>query len=90
MSKTCVNFFLFGINLDNNEIGPFLEIFQCVEVHFLIKYLCLPLYFKKLKREELQPLINSLLKRLSGWRGKLLSLEARRLLIQTVLASIPI
>jgi hypothetical protein len=81
---------LIGINIDSVEMNPFLEIFQCVEGHFPIKYLGLPLHFEKLKREELQPLVDSLLKRLSGWRGKLLSLEARRLLIQTVLASIPI
>jgi hypothetical protein len=81
---------LIGINLDNMEMSPFLEIFQWVEGHFPIKYLGLALHFEKLKREELQPLIDNLLKRLSGWRGKLLSLEARRLLIQTVLASIPI
>jgi hypothetical protein len=61
-----------------------------VEGHFPIKYLGLPLHFEKLKRDDLQPLIDNLLKRMAGWRGKLLSLEARRLLIQTVLASIPI
>jgi hypothetical protein len=81
---------LIGINIDSSEISPFLEIFQCVEGHFPIKYLGLPLHFEKLKSEDLQPLIDSLLKRMTGWRGKLLSLEARRLLIQTVLASIPI
>jgi hypothetical protein len=81
---------LIGINIDSVDMSPFLEIFQCVEGHFPIKYLGLPLHFEKLKREELQPLVDSLLKRLSGWRGKLLSIEARRLLIQTVLASIPI
>jgi hypothetical protein len=80
---------LIGINLDSSEISPFLEILQCVEGHFPIKYLGLPLHFEKLKREELQPLIDSLLKQMAGWRGKLLSLEARRLLIQIVLASIP-
>jgi hypothetical protein len=81
---------LIGINVDNMEMSPFLEIFQCVEGHFPMRYLGLPLHFEILKSEELQPLVDSLLKRLSGWRGKLLSLEARRLLIQTVLASIPI
>jgi hypothetical protein len=61
-----------------------------VEGHFPIKYLGLSLHFEKLKMEDLQHLIDSLLKRMIGWRGKLLSLEARRLLIQTVLVSIPI
>jgi hypothetical protein len=46
---------LIGINVDNMEMSPFLEIFQCVEGHFPIKYLGLPLHFEKLKREELQP-----------------------------------
>jgi hypothetical protein len=69
---------------------PFLKKNLCVEGHFPIKYLGFPLHFEKLKRKDLQHLIDSLLKRMTGWRGKLLSLEARGLLIQTVLASIPI
>jgi hypothetical protein len=55
-----------------------------------IVYLGLPLHFSKLKREDLQPLVDSLLSRMAGWRGKLLSLEAKRILIQTVLSSIPV
>jgi hypothetical protein len=81
---------LIGINLEENEITPYFEIFQCVEGHFPIKYIGMPLHFEKIKREDLQPLIDSFLKRMAGWRGKLLSLEARRLLIQTILESIPI
>jgi hypothetical protein len=53
---------LIGINMDSVEMSPFLEIFQCVEGHFPIKYLGLPLHFEKLKREELQPLVDSFLK----------------------------
>jgi hypothetical protein len=81
---------LIGINLDENEISPYLEIFQCVEIHFPIKHLGLPLHFEKLKREDLQPLIDRLLERMAGSRGKLLSLEAKRLVVQTIVASIPI
>jgi hypothetical protein len=55
-----------------------------------MKYLGVPLHFEKLRREDLQPLIDSLLSRMAGWRGKLLSSEAKRILIQTCLASIPI
>jgi hypothetical protein len=81
---------LIGINLEQDEISPYLEIFQCVEGYFPIKYLGQSLHFKKLKREDLQPLIDTLLKRITGWRGKLLPLEAKRLLIQTALAIISI
>jgi hypothetical protein len=81
---------LISINMTLEETHPFLEIFQCVAGQFPIKYLGLPLHFEKLKREDLQPLIDSLLKRVAGWRGKLLSLEAKRILIQTVMSSIPI
>jgi hypothetical protein len=30
-----------------------------------------PLHFEKLRREDLQPLLDSLLSRMAGWRGKL-------------------
>jgi hypothetical protein len=81
---------LMAINLTSEEIKPFLEIFQCVAGKFPMKYLGVPLHFEKLRREDLQPLIDSLLSRMAGWRGKLLSSEAKRILIQTCLASIPI
>src|SRR3954467_3050153 len=45
---------------------------------------------KKLRREDIQPLIDKILKRIAGWRGKLLSYAARLTLIKTCLASIPI
>jgi hypothetical protein len=81
---------LMAVNMENDELAPFLDIFQCVAGKFRVKYLGLPLHFSKLKREDLQPLVDSLLSRMAGWRGKLLSLEAKRILIQTVLSSIPI
>jgi hypothetical protein len=55
-----------------------------------MKYLGIPLHFEKLKREDLQPLIDSLLSRMAGWRGKLLSSEAKKIPIHTCMASIHI
>jgi hypothetical protein len=81
---------LMAINLSSEDLKPFLDIFQCVAGKFPMKYLGVPLHFEKLKREDLQPLVDSLLSRMAGWRGKLLSSEAKRILIQTCLASIPI
>jgi hypothetical protein len=65
---------LMAINMENLELDPFLDIFHCVAGKFPVKYLGLPLHFSKLKREDLQPLIDNLLGRMAGWRGKLLSM----------------
>jgi hypothetical protein len=81
---------LMAINLDSEELPPFLDIFQCVAGKFPMKYLGIPLHFEKLRRVDLKPLIHSYLGRMAGWIGNLLSFEAKRILIQTCLASIPI
>ena len=80
---------LIPINVEVEECSTFLETFGCVLGSFPIKYLGIPMHYDKLKREDLQPLIDSLLSRLAGWRGKLLSSAAKRELVRSVLASIP-
>ena len=55
-----------------------------------MKYLGVPLHFDKLKREEVQPLVDKVLKKIGSWRGRLLSSAARVVLIKTCLASIPV
>jgi hypothetical protein len=57
---------------------------------FPIKYLGVPLHHGMLKREDIQPLIDNILKMIAGWRGKLLSYAAKITLIKACLASIPI
>lgn len=57
---------------------------------FPIKYLAIPLQYGSLRREDLQRLVDNLLKRLAGWRGKLLCSAANRELVQSCLASIPV
>jgi hypothetical protein len=81
---------IFPINIDVAETQPFLDIFQCVMGKFPVKYLGIPLHHDRLRREDLQPLTEIILKRITGWRGKLLSSAAKRILIQACLASIPI
>jgi hypothetical protein len=76
--------------MDVAETQPFLDILQCVTGKFPVKYLGIPLYHDRLRREDLQPLIENILKRIIGWRGKLLSYVANIILIQACLASIPI
>lgn len=81
---------LVPINLDEAETQVFLDIFNCIKGKFPIKYLGIPLHFDKLRREDLQPLVDALLARMASWRGKLLSLLGRVTLVKTCLASIPI
>jgi hypothetical protein len=55
--------------MDDIETQPFLDIFQCVMGKFPVKYLGIPLHHDRLRREYLQPLIENILKTITGWRG---------------------
>jgi hypothetical protein len=46
--------------------------------------------YSKLRREDLQPVVDKILKKIAGWRGKLLTQADRLILIKTCLASIPV
>jgi hypothetical protein len=82
---------LVPINIDNQEdIDNFVEIFGCPVGAFPIKYLGIPLHYNKLRREDMQPLIEKIIKGIAGWRGKLLTQAGRLVLIKTCLASIPV
>lgn len=78
------------LGLEPEETKVFAQILECVEGSFHIKYLGIPLHYYKLRMEDIQPLIDKILKRIAGWRGKLLSYSARLTLIKTCLASIPL
>ena len=54
------------------------------------KYLGLPLHTRKLRRIEVQPLIDKIGARLPGWKGKFLSSSGKEILVKTVLSSLPI
>jgi len=81
---------LVPMNLDLDDAQRFAQIFSCPVGSFHLKYLGVPLHFGNLSRDDIQPLVDKILKRIAGWRGKLLSLAARAMLIQTCLASIPV
>jgi hypothetical protein len=92
-SGTRVNFHkseIITLNIDEAETKSIASFFNCPIGSFPLKYLGVPLHYEKLFREELQPLVDKLLHSIAGWRGKLLSLAARALLIKMCLASIPI
>lgn len=79
---------LVPINIDEDEAQMFAQSLGCKLGSFPIKYLGAPLHHSKL-REDLQPVVDSIIKRAAGWRGRLLSLGKRLLLVQTCLSSIP-
>jgi hypothetical protein len=57
---------LIPINVDIEECAPFIETFGCVLGSFRIKYLGIPLHYDKLRRQDLQPLVDALLGRMTG------------------------
>lgn len=81
---------LIPINMLHDEVNPFKQILGCRVGCFPIKYLGIPLHYDKLKKEDIQPLVDNILKRMAGWRGKLLSYAGRLVLIKSCLASIPV
>jgi hypothetical protein len=86
------------INFNKSEFIPMnLEAEQVHEVAHVLsypigilpfKYLGVLIHFEKLKREDLQHVVDMLIKRIAGWRGKLLAYNSRLVLIKTCLASI--
>jgi hypothetical protein len=81
---------LIPLGLEPEELEALANILECTIGEFPIKYLGIPLHYDKLRRADLQPLIDKILRRIAGWRGKLLSYASRVLMIRTCLASIPV
>jgi hypothetical protein len=82
---------LVPINISEaEEVQIYANVFGCPVGAFPIKYLGIPLHYTKLRREDIQPLIDKIGKRIAGWRGKLLTQAGRMVLIKTCLASIPV
>jgi len=81
---------LVPMNISEEEAHDLSHLFSCPLGSFPIKYLGIPLHYDNLRREDIQPLVDKMLKRIAGWRGKLLSYAARIVLIKACLASIPV
>jgi hypothetical protein len=79
---------LIPLCIEDEEVNTYISIIGCALGKFPIKYLGIPFHYNKLGREDIQPLIDEILKRIAGWRGKLLSYAARLTLIKACLASI--
>lgn len=67
---------LIPINIENDEFVIFLDLLGCSGGKFPIKYLGIPLHYDKLRKEDIQPLIDKIMKRIVGWRGNYSLTEA--------------
>jgi hypothetical protein len=76
---------LIPVNIENGDVvNRWAEIFGCPVGAFPVKYLGIPLHYTKLSREDLWPLVDKIIKRIAGWRGKLLSRAGRIILIKNM------
>jgi hypothetical protein len=78
------------MNMDDHQIHEVAHVLSCPRGSLPFRYLGVPVHFEKLKREDLQPILDKLIKRVAGWRGRLLAYSSRLVLIKTCLASIPV
>jgi hypothetical protein len=76
------------MNLDENRYHEIAHILNFPAGNLPCKYLGVPLHYEKLKREDVQPLVDKLMKRMAGWRGKMLAYSSRLVLIKSCLASV--
>jgi hypothetical protein len=71
------------VNLEGGEIHDYARIFCCKVGSFPFKYLGVPLHYEKLRREDIQPIVDKVINRIPGWKDRLLSYKARLILLKT-------
>ncbi|WVZ53334.1 hypothetical protein U9M48_004295 [Paspalum notatum var. saurae] len=65
------------------------ELFGCKSRSFPFRYLGLPMHYRKLRNSDWRHVEERFEKRLIGWKGKMLSVGGRLVLINSVLSSLP-
>ena len=60
---------MIGVGLDEDETNAFANLYCCIVSTFPITYLGVPLHFTKLRREDIQPVVDKVIKKVAGWRG---------------------
>lgn len=80
---------LMTINAEEDMANLFAQIFWCKLGTFPIKYLGVPLHYDALRREDLQPIIDRIIKGISGWLGRYLTYKGKIILLCACIVSIP-
>jgi hypothetical protein len=60
------------MNLTEEETHEITHVLKCPVGTLPFKYLGVPVHFEKLKREHLHPVVDKLIRRAVGWRGRYL------------------
>jgi hypothetical protein len=79
--------FCFGETRDKSE--DFVRLFGCKEGEFPFRYLGIPMSPKRLSNKDWRMVEERFQKKLSSWKGKMLSSGGRLVLINSVLSSLP-
>jgi hypothetical protein len=79
---------LIPLNVEEGVAHNIAHMLNCPMGSLPFKYLGVPIHFKKLKREDVQPLVDRLVKSIAGWREMLLAYSSRLVLIKSCLTSV--
>jgi hypothetical protein len=75
---------LFCFGEAQDEVNEYADLFGCGQGQFPMRYLGIPIRYRRLTLVEWKLVEERLQKRLSSWKGKLLSLGGRLILINSV------
>jgi len=92
-SGSCINqnkCAVYPIMCDAINMDEVMQGFPCQVKQFPCQYLGLPLRTQKLRRVDVQPIIDKVSNRLANWKGRFWNKSARLKLVNTVLSSIPV
>ena len=78
---------LFCFGEAQDDANSYAELFDCGLGNFPISYLGIPIHHRRLTLAEWKHVEERLQKRLASWKGKLLSLGGRLVLINSVLTN---
>lgn len=70
--------------------NEYMELFGCSTGQFPFRYLGIPIHYRRLRNADWKEVVERFEKRLSSWKGKLLSTGGRLTLINSVLSSLPL
>jgi hypothetical protein len=81
---------LFCLGEASSRAHCYRQIFECREGSFPFKYLGIPMNQQKITNKDWCQIEERFQRKLSSWKGKLLSMGGRLVLINSILTSLPI
>jgi hypothetical protein len=80
---------LFSFGDTKERVAEYVEMFGCKEGALPFRYLGIPMSYRKLSNKDWRLVEERFQKKLSSWKGKLLSSGGRLVLINSILSSLP-